>query len=75
MLRYKLPDSPHLPGLRQMEKRDVKPVTVLLKSYLAKFDLAPVYSEEEVRHWFLSKEDESNRVIWTYVIEVPSLDR
>ena len=73
--RYKLPDSPHLPGLRQMEKTDVKPVTALLKSYLDKFDLAPVYSEEDVRHWFLSKEDESNRVIWTYVIEVPSLDK
>jgi hypothetical protein len=70
IMRYRLPDLPHLQGIRLMEERDVQRVTELLKSYLWKFDLAPVYSEEEVTHWFLHKGDEESRVIWTYVVEV-----
>ena len=70
VLRNKLPDSPHLQGIRLMEEKDIKALTTLLKSYLNKFDLAPVYSEEEVRHWFFHNGDKDTRVIWTYVIEV-----
>lgn len=68
--RNKLPDHTQLPGLRQMEEKDVLAVTKLLKSYLDGFDLVPVYSEEEVKHWFLHKGDKQTRVIWTYVVEV-----
>jgi len=53
-----------------MEEKDVPAVTKLLKSYLDGFDLVPVYTEEEVKHWFLHKGDEQIRVIWTYVVEV-----
>jgi len=70
VLRNKLPDSTRLEGLRLMEEKDVESVTKLLGTYLGKFDLAPVYSEEEVRHWFLHKGDDKTRVIWTYVVEV-----
>jgi glycylpeptide N-tetradecanoyltransferase len=68
--KNKLGDTTQLEGLRLMQGRDVAGVTGLLKEYLSKFDLAPVYSEEEVEHWFLHKGDEDTRVIWTYVVEV-----
>ena len=70
VMRNKLPDSTSLLGIRLMEEKDVNSVTTLLGTYLGKFDLAPVYTAEEVRHWFLHKGDEETRVIWTYVVEV-----
>ena len=73
VLRNQLRAETELTGLRLMEANDVEQVTTLLQQYLAKFDLAPVYSEEEVRHWFLHHGDE--RVIWTYVVEVNPLQR
>lgn len=69
--RYKVGGETQLKGMRLMEGRDVKRVTELLKDFLAKFDLAPVYEEDEVEHWFLHKGDDKTRVIWTYVVEVP----
>jgi glycylpeptide N-tetradecanoyltransferase len=73
VLRNKLPENTSIPGIRLMEEKDVASVTKLLDTYLAKFDLAPVYTEEEVRHWLLHKGDEEGeRVIWTYVVPVRS---
>lgn len=72
VLRNRLPDSPRLQGVRLMEKGDVAALTMLLKTYSKKFDLAPVYSEEEIRHWFLHDGDDESKVIWTYVVEVCS---
>jgi glycylpeptide N-tetradecanoyltransferase len=73
--KNKVPEKTHLEGLRMMEEKDVKEVTALLKQYLLRFDLAPVYSEEEVHHWFLHKGDEESRVVWAYVVEVNSPKR
>jgi hypothetical protein len=70
--RYKIGGETQLKGMRLMEGSDVKRVTELLKGFLEKFDLAPVYEEDEVEHWFLHKGDDETRVIWTYVVEVPS---
>jgi glycylpeptide N-tetradecanoyltransferase len=70
VMRNRLPDTTKIEGIRLMEERDVEAVTVLLGTYLGKFDLAPVYSEEHVRHWLLHNGDEETRVIWTYVVEV-----
>lgn len=70
VMRNRLPDAPRLDGIRLMEERDVESVTALMGSYLWKFDLAPVYSEEHVKHWFLHKGDDETRVVWTYVVEV-----
>ncbi|KAG7310700.1 Glycylpeptide N-tetradecanoyltransferase 2 [Plutella xylostella] len=50
---YKLPDLPKTPGFRKMEPQDSEKVVKLLNDYLKKFDLAPVFSEEEFKHWFL----------------------
>lgn len=39
--------------MRPMEKSDVAQVTSLLNAYLAKFEVAPIFSEADVAHWFL----------------------
>jgi glycylpeptide N-tetradecanoyltransferase len=70
-MKYKLPDHTSTKGLRAMEVSDVDAVLALLKSYLEKFDMAPMYTREEVVHWLLPKEaDPSDKVVWTYVVEV-----
>ena len=71
VLRNKVPETTKVRGVRLMEERDCAAVTALLGVYLRKFDLAPEYSEEEVRHWFLHKGEDEDRVIWTYVVQVP----
>lgn len=48
-------------GLMEMQ------VTRLLKTYQQRFEIAPIFSEEEVRHYFLPIED----VIDTYVVQGP----
>ncbi|KIM97490.1 hypothetical protein OIDMADRAFT_130838 [Oidiodendron maius Zn] len=70
IMKYKLPDHTSTKGLRPMEAKDVDGVLNLLRSYLEKFDMAPMYTREEVVHWLLPKEaDPSDQVIWTYVVE------
>uniref|UniRef100_A0A672GFD2 Glycylpeptide N-tetradecanoyltransferase n=1 Tax=Salarias fasciatus TaxID=181472 RepID=A0A672GFD2_SALFA len=65
MKLYRLPDSIKTPGLRPMERRDVRQVTELLQKYLKRFQLTPSMGEEEVAHWFLPQEN----IIDTYVVE------
>ncbi|KAM9852101.1 glycylpeptide N-tetradecanoyltransferase 2 [Aulostomus maculatus] len=65
MKLYRLPDSTKTPGLRPMERRDIRLVTELLQKYLRRFQLAPSMGEEEVAHWFLPQEN----IIDTYVVE------
>jgi glycylpeptide N-tetradecanoyltransferase len=62
---YKLPESPKLPGMRQMEKKDVPLVTELLTAYLKKFPLHPEFTQDEVAHWMLPREG----VMYSYVRE------
>lgn len=54
---YKLPDAPKTKGFRQIQAKDVPKAFKLLSDYLASFDLAPVFDEEEFRHWFLPKDN------------------
>jgi glycylpeptide N-tetradecanoyltransferase len=53
-------------GSRVMNDKDVRRVTQLLNQYLKSFVVAPEFSEEEVRHWFLPREN----VMYSYVVEV-----
>jgi glycylpeptide N-tetradecanoyltransferase len=54
-----------------MEAKDIDAVLELLNKYLSRFDMAPVFTREEVDHWLLSKTDKaSEQVIWCYVVEV-----
>lgn len=69
--KYALPSKTATAGLREMEEKDVPEVGDLLRRYLNKFDLSPVYDDAEVKHWLLhNKEAPGERVIWTYVVEV-----
>lgn len=49
---------------------DVLPtqVTALMRGYLSKFQLAPIFTEEEVEHYLMPVED----VIDSHVVESPS---
>ncbi|KAI5640545.1 glycylpeptide N-tetradecanoyltransferase [Phthorimaea operculella] len=62
---FKLPDLPKTPGFRKMEPQDIEKVVVLLNDYLKKFDLAPIFSEEDFKHWFVPQ----GGIIDSYVVE------
>ena len=55
-----------------MEAKDIPVVLDLLERYLNRFDMAPKFSEEEVRHWMLHDDKAIEQVVWTYVIEDPT---
>jgi glycylpeptide N-tetradecanoyltransferase len=58
--------QPIMPGWRFMEAKDVSQVTKLLNEYLKNFQVAPVFSADEVRIRLLPKED----AIYSFVVEV-----
>eukprot|EP00048_Salpingoeca_helianthica_P015018 m.224657 g.224657 ORF g.224657 m.224657 type:complete len:491 (+) comp16519_c0_seq1:197-1669(+) len=62
--KFSLPDKPEN-KLRPMRVEDVGAVTGLLNAYLSKFKVAPVFTEEEVAHWFVPRK----HVISCYVHE------
>ncbi|ORC92579.1 putative N-myristoyl transferase [Trypanosoma theileri] len=62
---YQVPNTPKTRGLRPMEAKDVPQVTKLLRDTLATYDVAPVFNEEEVAHYFLPRDG----VLITYVVE------
>ena len=64
---YKLPETPTIPGIRQMEEKDVVAVSKIVSEYLesSRYKLAPKMTEEEVRHWLVMQKD----VIFSYVVE------
>ncbi|KAI3396244.1 hypothetical protein diail_12388 [Diaporthe ilicicola] len=68
--RYALPEETSTPGLRPMIDADVPSVHILLQWYLDRFDVTPVLSEDEVRHYLLfeTKLDQVP-VVCTYVVE------
>jgi glycylpeptide N-tetradecanoyltransferase len=76
--RFALPADPLIPGLREMREGDVAKVGRLMRRYMRRFDMAPRFSDEEVRHVMLSGRgvDEGGKrvgqVTWTYVVEVSS---
>jgi len=64
---YRLPDQTKIEGIRKFRVEDVTQVTALLNEYLSKFDLSPVYNEEELQHWFLPQKN----IVDSYVVEKP----
>ena len=48
---YKLPASTATPGLRELQAADVPAVTQLLNSYLTKYKLTQIFTDEDVAHW------------------------
>lgn len=69
--QYALPKENTLKGWRRMTKKDVPEVKSLLDDYLSRFDIAPIYTPEEIEHWFVNpaQNPESTDIIVTYVVE------
>ncbi|KZT56406.1 N-myristoyl transferase [Calocera cornea HHB12733] len=74
----KLPDKTTLPGLREMEAKDIPEVETLMNEYMKRFDMIPVFSREEIEHTFLSGKGtepminearRTDQVVWAYVVE------
>ncbi|KAG5887318.1 hypothetical protein JTB14_006462 [Gonioctena quinquepunctata] len=63
---YKLPDKPKTPGYRKMTVADVPNAHKLLVEYLARFDLAPLFNEEDFIHWFMPRPN----IVDSFVVEV-----
>ncbi|KAI0064592.1 N-myristoyl transferase [Artomyces pyxidatus] len=80
---YHVASEPHLVrgGLREMEARDGPQVTELYTRYMERFDMRPLFSQEEAVHHFVSgrgtgeKDPKTGRragqVVWSYVVEHP----
>ncbi|XP_063395087.1 glycylpeptide N-tetradecanoyltransferase 2-like [Cydia fagiglandana] len=62
---FKLPDLPKTPGFRKLEPQDSEKVVPLLNNYLSKFDLTPIFNEEDFKHWFTPQPD----IIDSFVVE------
>jgi len=61
----RLPTEPQIQGFRSMQPKDVQQCQALLSKHLEKFKYAPVYSVEEIAHYFLPRPD----IIDTFVVE------
>ncbi|KAF4631840.1 hypothetical protein G7Y89_g6291 [Cudoniella acicularis] len=71
--KYQLPEQTATKGLRPMEPKDVDAVLDLLSRYMARFDMAPEFTKEEIEYWMLHrKHDLEEQVIWSYVVEDPT---
>jgi glycylpeptide N-tetradecanoyltransferase len=62
---YKLPEQPRVAGFRKFAPSDMSEAHNLLQKYLNKFDLAPMFTEEEFCHWFIPRPG----IVDTYVVE------
>eukprot|EP00929_Paragymnodinium_shiwhaense_P051727 TRINITY_DN2598_c0_g1_i1.p1 TRINITY_DN2598_c0_g1~~TRINITY_DN2598_c0_g1_i1.p1 ORF type:complete len:475 (+),score=176.62 TRINITY_DN2598_c0_g1_i1:110-1534(+) len=68
---YKVPEEPQIPGMRQMQEKDMKAVFELVTNYLKKFPLHPEFKKDELAHWVLPRDG----VVYSYVREDPSSGR
>ena len=65
---YRLPETTKTEGLRKLKATDIPEACRLLNKYLEKYDLVPVFTEEDFLHWFLPREN----IIDTYIVEKPA---
>ncbi len=67
-------ELPLVDGLRAMEERDVSEVAALYGAYMRRFDLALVFTPEEIKHHLLGSVKQGfvprERFVWAYVVEV-----
>lgn len=82
----KVASVPSLSGLREIEEKDILQVSLLYTKYMQRFQLAPLFDVDEVRHQFTSGKGTGEmgdagpgrrpgQVTWTYVVEVEFLFR
>ncbi|CAF1344154.1 unnamed protein product, partial [Didymodactylos carnosus] len=62
---FKLPETTHIKGFREMNDRDVPQAWKLLTQYLRKFELAPVFSEHEFEYLCSNR----SNIVSSYVVE------
>jgi glycylpeptide N-tetradecanoyltransferase len=62
---HKVPETPQLSGMREMQPKDSQRVFELVSGYLKKFPLHPEFTKDEIAHWMLPREG----VIYSYVRE------
>nr|CAG4713980.1 unnamed protein product [Naegleria fowleri] len=67
---YKMNVKERLPNMRPLRKKDCTQITKLLNEYLSQFKVAPIFTKEEVIHWFVGREG----VIYSFVITAPDND-
>ena len=68
--RNRVPERPKIKGWREMEEKDIDGVLDLLGRYLKRFELIQDFTQEEVEHWFLNRqENPDDRVVWAYVVD------
>jgi glycylpeptide N-tetradecanoyltransferase len=65
---YRVHPTLKTPGLRQLTLADVPSACALVNSYLTRLDFSVIFSEEEFRHVFISRD----HVIQTHVLCNPS---
>lgn len=65
---YKVPDTPQLSGMREMQPKDVQRVAEMVTGYLKKFSLHPEFTADEIGHWMLPRDG----VIYSFVRESSS---
>ncbi|WFD28895.1 glycylpeptide N-tetradecanoyltransferase [Malassezia nana] len=66
--RFTLPSTIKTVGLREMREADVPAVGRLLRRYMARFDMAPRFTDAEVRHMLVPAPSDDERVTWCYVV-------
>ncbi|XP_046846137.1 glycylpeptide N-tetradecanoyltransferase 2-like [Xenia sp. Carnegie-2017] len=62
---YKLPEEITLPNLYPILPNDMEDAYLIVKEYLKKFSLSPVFSKEEFLHWFTPRDG----VMTCYVVK------
>ena len=60
---YKTPEEPTIEGLRPLVKKDVDSLTKLINTQMHKFVVKFHFTEEEVKHFFMPREN----IIYTFV--------
>lgn len=77
----KAPAATTIPGLREMQEKDIVAVAHLLSEYMKRFTMVPLFNIDEARHQFLSGMGKSEigsggpkrrekQVTFSYVVEV-----
>lgn len=64
---YKLPNKTKGQNFRPLKEDDIPQLSSMLKNYLVKFKLCPLFSLEEIAHWFLPRKN----IVSSYVIDDP----
>lgn len=64
---YKLADQPRTAGFRKLTPADVSKAHKLVREYLMKFNLSPMFTEEDFRHWFMPQ----NGIVDSFVVVAP----